>query len=267
MKISLAKAFAVLGAVFLQSLQKNEDSSPDFSKKGSITLEFDNTYAGSELVLGRANIKPTGETVTVKQIKYIISNIVLIKADGTQHAYPKGESYFIVDETNPASLSVMLKNIPAGNYAKIKFGVGVDREQFEKGAAGQGDFLAKAQAADLIWSWSAGYKFLAFEGSFTAAQASEEMPFMIHTGRAGSDYNYCDMTLDLPNVAELKPGSAAQITLVADICKITDGPNKIILADHNDMGMGAMIMGGASLPQVTANLGGMFQATAVKSKQ
>lgn len=267
MKLALAKTFAVLGAVFLQSFQKTEDSSLDFSKKGSITLEFDNTYAGSELVLGQANIKPTGETVTVQQIKYIISNIVLIKADGTQHAYPKGESYFIVDETNPESLSVTLKNIPAGNYAKIKFGIGVDREQFEKGAAGQGDFLAKAQAADLIWSWSAGYKFLAFEGSFSAAQASQEIPFMIHTGRTGTDYNYRDMTLDLQDAAEVKSGSAAQIRMVADISKITDGTNKIILADHNDMGMGAMIMGGATLPQVTANLGGMFQATAVRSKQ
>jgi hypothetical protein len=28
-----------------------------------------------------------------------------------------------------------------------------------------GDSLAKAQAAGMMWSWSAGYKFVAFEGT------------------------------------------------------------------------------------------------------
>ena len=66
----------------------------------------------------------------------------MTKEDGTTFTYPKSESYFIVDEATAASRLLKLANIPAANYTKIKFGIGVDKAQWELGATGQGDFLA-----------------------------------------------------------------------------------------------------------------------------
>jgi hypothetical protein len=74
----------------------------------------------------------------INKVKKYISNIVLTNEDGTTLKYPKSESYFIIDEATPASLLCKLENVPAGNYTKIKFGIGVDQQQFELGATGQG---------------------------------------------------------------------------------------------------------------------------------
>ena len=81
---------------------------------------------------------------------------------------------------------------------KVKFGIGVDEAQWKLGAAGQGDFLAQADAAGMMWSWAAGYKFLAFEGTFTSSTVTTATPFMIHTGKTGTDYNYTEVTVDFP---------------------------------------------------------------------
>ena len=251
-------AFAILATTFLMSCS-DDDNQNTITGTGNLTIEYDNSFAGNDLVLTtQPNTTSNNEVLKISTIKYIVSNIVLTNEDGSTFTYPKSDSYFIVDELNSESLFLQLKNVPAGNYTKVKFGIGVDQAQWEAGAAGQGDFLAQAQAADLLWSWSAGYKFLAFEGHFTSPTVSTETPFMVHTGKTGTDYNYTEITLDLPQKALVRTTITPEIHVVADLAKIIDGTNKIKLSDNNMGGMGAMIMGGANLPLVTANLNGMF---------
>lgn len=237
----------------------SNDDSNNISGTGNLTVEFDNAYGDNDLILvNQPNATSQGEILKIATLKYIVSNIVLTKEDGTTHTYPKSDSYFIVDETNHASQFINLSNIPAGNYKKITFGIGVDQEQFLLGATGQGNFLALAQAADLLWSWSAGYKFLAFEGTFTSSSVTTQTPFMVHTGQTGTDYNYTEITLNLPTTALVRTTITPEIHVVADVSKVIDGANKIKLTDNNAGGMGAMIMGGANLPLITSNVNGMF---------
>ncbi|RZJ74883.1 MAG: hypothetical protein EOO45_07310 [Flavobacterium sp.] len=238
----------------------NDDSTiSNTTGNGTLTIKFDNAFAGNDLIMGeQPNTTSQNEVLRISTVKYIVSNIVLTKEDGTTFTYPKSQSYFIVDEAIAATQFIDLTNVPAGNYTKIKFGIGVDTEQFETGASGQGDFIAVAQSADMLWSWSAGYKFVAFEGNFTSSSVAESTPFMVHTGMTGTDYNYIDVSLTLPTKALVRTGITPAIHVVADVSKIIDGPNKIRLSEHNGMGMGAMIMGGAALPLVTQNLGSMF---------
>ena len=50
----------------------------------------------------------------------------------------------------------------------------------------------------MMWSWSAGYKFVKFEGMFTSSTVTTDTEFMVHTGQTGTDYNYAEITLTLP---------------------------------------------------------------------
>jgi hypothetical protein len=250
-----AIAIIALSAVFTSCTNNDEV----ISGTGNVGVEFDNSFGSNDLILStQVNTTSNNEVLKINAVKYIISNIVLIKEDGTTFTYPKSESYFIVDEATEASHLLELTNVPAANYTKVKFGIGVDKAQWELGATGQGNFLATAQAADMMWSWSAGYKFLAFEGTFTSPTVANSTSFMVHTGQTGTDYNYTEVTLDLPTKAMVRTTITPEIHVVADVSKIIDGTNKIKLSDNNMGGMGAMIMGGASLPLVTANLNGMF---------
>lgn len=225
---------------------------------GNLNIEFDHSYAGNDLILGsQPYTTSNSETLKIGTIKYIVSNIVLTDENGTTFTYPKSDSYFIVDESNEASLLLNLQHIPAANYTKVKFGIGVDQVQWELGAEGQGNFLAQAQAADLLWSWSAGYKFLAFEGNFTSPTITTASQFMVHTGKTGTDYNYTEVTLDLPQKALVRGEITPEIHIVADLSKLTDGTNKIRFSE------GAMIMGGAKLPLIVQNLNAMFSVAHV----
>ena len=257
----LLKNILALAALTLVFTSCSNDDSPDetISGEGQLGLEFDNVFGDANLILNtQINTTSEGEALKISAVKYIISNIVLTNENGTTYIYPKSESYFIVDEANEASQLIDLTNIPAGNYTKVKFGIGVDQAQFNQGASGQGNLLSQADVADMFWSWSAGYKFVLFEGMFTSATVPTESMFMVHTGQTGTAYNYTEITLDLPEKALVRTTITPYVHLFADVSKIIDGTNKINLSDNNMGGMGAMIMGGENLPLITSNLSGMF---------
>jgi hypothetical protein len=261
MKFNFKNIAAILAvATFFASCSDDDSTVNNASGTGKIGIEFDNSYGDNNLILNtQDNTTSANEVLKVSTIKYIVSNIVLTKEDGSTYTYPKSESYFIVDEANAATQILNLTNVPAGNYTKVKFGIGVDKEQFDMGASGQGNFLATAQANDMLWSWSAGYKFLAFEGTFTSSSVSTATPFMVHTGQTGTDYNYTEVTLNMPTKALVRPTITPIVHIIADASKIIDGANKIKLSDNNANGMGAMIMGGQLLPLITANVTNMFR--------
>lgn len=252
MKFQIKNILAVVAiSVVLFSCTNNDDES--ITGEGSLKVEFDNIYKTADFAANTNYTNSNGEIVSVSKVKYIVSNIVLTKEDGTTFTYPKSQSYFILDELTPSTLVLNLSGIPAGNYTKIKYGIGVDKAQWEAGATGQGDFLTTAQAAEMMWSWSAGYKFVAFEGTFTSATVATATQFKVHTGQTGTDYNYAEVALDLPVNALVRTTITPQIHIMADLSQIIDGTNTINLSE------GATIMGGAKLALVTANIANMFE--------
>lgn len=252
MKFQIKNILAVVAiSVVLFSCTNNDDEA--ITGEGSLKVEFDNIYKTADFAANTNYTNSNGEIVSVSKVKYIVSNIVLTKEDGTTFTYPKSQSYFILDELTPSTLVLNLSGIPAGNYTKIKYGIGVDKAQWEAGATGQGDFLTTAQAAEMMWSWSAGYKFVAFEGTFTSATVAAATQFKVHTGQTGTDYNYAEVALDLPVNALVRTTITPQIHIMADLSQIIDGTNTINLSE------GATIMGGAKLALVTANIANMFE--------
>jgi hypothetical protein len=257
LKFSIASLAIALTFV---SCSKN-DATP--TGNGSLKIQFENGFAGNDLVLNSPTTATSkGDVLKISSIKYVVSNIVLYYENGTTFTYPKSQSYFIVDQSNTASLLLNLSNIPAGNYNKVKFGIGVDKAQYDLGQTGIGDFWATAQTAGMTWSWASGFKFIAFEGTFTnptaASPVNTDTSFMIHTGKSGSDYNYTEVTVNMTSSALVRTNITPQIHLSVDLSKIVDGTNKIGLAENNGMGMGAMIMGGPNLALISSNLTGMF---------
>jgi hypothetical protein len=260
MKFQLKNIVAVMAITLaLTSCSKDDDNAETITGQGKLGVEFDNVFGSANLILNsQANVTSQGETLKVSDVKYIISNIVLTKEDGSTFVYPKAQGYFIVSEANTNSQVLELENIPAGNYTKIKFGIGVDEAQYNAGQTVQGDFFAQAQNEDMAWTWSAGYKHVLFEGMFTSATVTTPTVFMVHTGKSGANYNYTDVTLNFPDKALVRTTITPDVHIFADVAKIIDGTNKIKLTDNNMGGMGAMIMSGANLPLVTANLSNMF---------
>lgn len=260
MKFQLKNSIAILAIAFIFNSCNNDDApAAAIDEKGNLKVEFDNVYGSADLAFATNYTNSNGEVIKVSKAKYIVSNIVLTKTDNSTYTIPKSESYFIVDEATATSRILNLPNIPAGDYKSIKFGIGVDQTQWALGATGQGNFLTQAQTAGMMWSWSAGYKFVAFEGTFTSPTVTTATDYKVHTGQTGTDYNYTEVTLNFPNNALVRSSITPQVHIMADLQHIIDGTNKISLSNNNMGGMGAMIMGGANLPLVTSNLSNMFE--------
>ncbi len=245
MKFQLKNIVAVM-ALALAFTSCSNDDNKEITGQGNLLLEFDNVYGSSNLAFNTPYTNSNGEVVKINNAIYIISNIVLTKTDGSTYTVPKSQSYFFVNEANAASTILNLPNIPAGNYNKVTFGVGVDQAQFDMGASGQGTMWTDAQALGMTWSWAAGYKFIKFEGTVTSTSHTNAT-FRVHTGKTGTIYNYTEVSLDFPDNALVRTNITPQVHIMADLKKVIDGTTKINFEEGLD------VMSGTKVQNISAN--------------
>lgn len=259
MKSSIKTLYKLSRVLFLSMLVvacSDDDDTVALTGTGMVKMEFDNSIAGNDLILGVSNPPNTqNEALTVNRLNYIVSNFKLTDAEGNTFTYPKDESYFIISEEN-GNTEVTLTQIPAGNYTSLTFGIGVDQEKYQQGAEGQGTLITEAENTNMMWDWQAGYKFLNFEGTFTPEGGSSATDFKIHMGSLGSSLdNYRETTLVFPNDdrALVSATTTPIIHLVADANYILDGTHKIALTEQ-----AVIMVSEEKLPQIAQNTAAMF---------
>lgn len=270
----------------------NDDAN---SVANNVTLEFNNTFKNTTIVLGNAtSTSATVNTSAAEQVhhfselKYVISNIRLIKDNGDEVPYnvndlDKGAA--VIDQSKPATLSYVLSNIPAATYKQIKFGLGIKAEQNTLDQVRFPNFYASAGANDtaMMWEWGAGYRFTKIEGFYDV----DNKALSIHTGSTvvgtngdASTYTqgvnaYRDITLNLTANA-IVGSSAPKIKIKADFDKMLSGKtNTITLSTGTEMGNNATpnIHTAAQMVKFVDNFGGngtndstgMFSITAVEN--
>ncbi|WP_299435769.1 MbnP family protein [uncultured Aquimarina sp.] len=206
----------------------------DDAKFGALNVDFINK-AGSDLITLNAGFytNMSNETYTVSELKYIISNIVLIKENGEEFIYPVADSYFLINEEVSSSKQITLDDIDAGVYTKIRFGVGVDQSNYPLN--GVTNFIPTAEESGMLWSWSAGYKFVKFEGSFTP-QGGTSSDFLLHIGSHGTVLdNYKEITLDISNTLTIGDQTTSNLSIETDVAKIFDSTNTYSLEQKSDV--------------------------------
>lgn len=260
MKFQIKNIAAVMAATVLFVSCNNDDngSSVNEGTTGDAELFFDNGVAGDALMLGNTYANSNNESLTIERLNYIVSNIALIKADGSEFVYPKEESYFIISQ-EAGMFTVHLENIPAGDYKKVRFGIGVDNQRYLQGETAQQSFWDLATQHNLTWTWSTGYRFINFEGTFTSTANAEPVTFQVHQGSNTATDNYREVTLDLPSTARVREGEQPSIHIKTDANVLLDGDKKIRLQDNlNGAGNAASVMGGQNLIDIAGNSLKMF---------
>jgi len=223
----------------------------------NVTLDFENTINNKAISLGDTQYtNGSNELYTISELKYIVSKIVLIKANGDEFAYPVEKSYFVINEADNVSKSVTLEGVPAGEYSKIRFGIGVDQSNYPLN--GVNNFIPTAQETGMLWNWAAGYKFIKFEGTFSMDNGATFDDYLIHVGSHGDKLdNYKEVTLDLPNSVS---GMTSRVSFNADIAKIFDSTNTHSLEVKKSIQVDP-----DNAPKIATNVGTMFTATKVSN--
>ena len=231
---------------------KNEAKQKE-AEFGNVTLSVTNLVQNAALVLNSDSYtNASGETYSVSELKYILSDFVFIDNDGNEFVYPKSNSYFLINQADTETLSLNFSNVPAGEYTSLKFGFGVDQSKYPI-KSGTLNFIPKAEEAKMLWGWAAGYKFIKFEGTYkTSAQATTK-DFLIHVGSHGTNVdNYKEVALPLNSlvVTTLKNTNT---TLEVDIAKVFDAVNTMSLATKDEIQIDP-----ENSPKYAANVQTMF---------
>ena len=238
------KKYLLALLVSLSIISCSEDSIP---VANDVTLEFNNTFGATTIVLGNAtsaeatiNTSSENQTHHFEELKYVISNIRLIDVEGNEFPYNVNnldEGATIIDQSKTATLQYVLTDIPSDEYTQIKFGLGVKSELNTLNEEQFPNFYAAAGANDteMHWEWGTGYRFTKIEGFY----GTENNELSFHSGStvegtSGEESTYTqgvdayrDITLDLSTSAVVG-NNAPTIKIKADFDKFLSGESNTI---------------------------------------
>ena len=215
-----------------------KDDTPEYNPnvKADLSVEFDNVAGAADLQMNTATYNnAAGESFKVTKLKYYVSNFVFTNSNGTTYTVPQKDSYFLIDESDPAAREAELQ-VPEGEYKSVSFIVGVDSLRNTMDVSQRTGVLDVAgTASDMYWGWNSGYIFFKLEG--TSAASMMGGVFQYHIGGFGgyssSTANIIrKITLDLTarGVAKVKSGKSTNIHLMVDILKALNGTTNMSFA-------------------------------------
>ncbi len=163
---------AGLGLLLTASCKKSDSDTAPYAK---LQFSFSNEAGGKPIELGPMNyVNAAGNAYSVDLLKYYVSNITLVKQDGSEVHFP---SYNLIDAAVPSSTNFAIDSVPTGTYRSLKFYVGVDSARNHTGLQ-EG---ALDPVHGMIWNWNTGYIFFKHEGSFKDSTGAT-MPLAFHYG-------------------------------------------------------------------------------------
>ncbi|MDJ0364918.1 hypothetical protein QMK33_07120 [Hymenobacter sp. H14-R3] len=231
-----------------------KDSDPEITTPGEVDLQISNVVGTKALALdGTAYATPAGETFTVATLKYYVSNLKFTKSDGTVYAAPN--TYFLVDQAQPASQRLAITGVPAGTYTGVSFVVGVDAATTQADPLGLTGALNPANS--MYWVWATGHISMKMEGTVTSA--SPARPITCHIG-GYTDPNNAIVTATPAlngNVLRVNGSHTSTIAVQADVLKLFDGANHITLSTFSN----GMMPGPEAMKVAKNYAAGMFTVT------
>jgi hypothetical protein len=222
------------------------------SETKDVNIMFSNVINSEQVDLtGKIYQNSEGENFSIRELKYIISNIELVMENGAVYTYPIEDSYFLINQEDASSRFLTLKNIPIEDFKTLKFGIGVDQSNYPLN--GVDNFVPTAEENQMLWSWSAGYIFFKIEGAYQVSNEATEEDFLFHIGSHGTNLdNY--KTVELTSTqSDLDLTSKDLIAIEADISKLFNAVHDIRINDKSDIQVDPV-----NAPKIADNVSQMF---------
>jgi len=196
-------------------------------KTGIVKFTFINTVKGDPLQLNNTSYtNPFSEQYTITKFKYYISNIALAFGDGV---FKETDSYHLVDENNPSSLSFGFST-DVNTYGSLLFMLGVDSLKNVSGAqTGALDPLN-----DMFWTWNSGYVMAKMEGhSLQSKVVNNKVEYHIG-GFSGMNNVLKNIKLNFPAgmLLDIRDGKTSEIVIEADLDTWWHRPHDLKISDN-----------------------------------
>ena len=239
--------------------------SPLFAQKtGSLTLQFHNKVGTEEVVLkDKQYTNALGESFNITFLQYYVSNLRLLRKDGSEYVVPQDESYFLIRQQHPESQKITLNNVPKGDYVGLSFVIGVDSlRSASEVSKRKGCLDVGGDGKDMYWAWNSGYIFVKMEGTSPQIPLTgnrKEPIFLYHIGLFGGMGD--KKTLNNIKVASLnfgkekvkiKPDKNVALGITTDVSKLFTGTTNVSFAAN------PTVMAGPYSAKIADNYASMF---------
>ncbi len=254
--------FSLLGLSTLTACNSDDDN-PSPAGPGTLEIEFDNLAVvnGIQRQLDLKEVGSTdynyqnamGQDFNLTFLRYFISHIILEGPNGERFEDPQlaeaesSSGYYLIDESTPSSQLIKLENIPAGEYNKITFTVGVSEEGVKEGAAGG---ALDPATNGMFWNWNAGYVAIKIEGQSAVSvggaigntiDPENEKGMVFHVGGwkdiEGTAFVNNNQTLSyaFDVNAKIADDEVPHVHMIMDILQLFTAKNKIDFTGNNNV--------------------------------
>lgn len=196
---------------------KKDDDDHQHTIEQNLTLHIHNTAGTSEISYNTEYTNLAGRKLTFTDFRYYISNIVLIKSDGTE--LPISGKVFLV---SPLTKNYSLGKVPVGSYKGFRFIFGLDSltNHADPGTY-PADHPLAYQSNSIHWSWNSGYIFMKMEGKVDTTLAANGIPDKEYYYHIGTDM--LRRTIDFSNKPfSVTSGSDKEILITCNALKILE---------------------------------------------
>jgi hypothetical protein len=170
----------IAAAVAIAAGCGDESTPPPPPPAGSVAIAFDHVVGSQSFQLGVRNYtNAAGNHYSLHDLRYYVSNLELVRGDGTSHAVG---TVHLVDAKVALRPAWQATAIPDGHYTAIRFRFGLD-------AATNVPSGLPTTVANLQMVWpeplGGGYHYMLLDGIFADSTGSDQ-GWMAHLGRLQS---------------------------------------------------------------------------------
>lgn len=233
--VKYSLGIAVCSVLFLQACKKDDNpDTGDTTTSGMATFHAEFQCTGVEdhedLVLNETYVNPNGDSVSFSEVRYWLSNIELVREDGS--VWTEKNSYRLIERSAANKREEFMFDIPTGKYKAIRFGIGVDKDRNSSIDSIQGELDVNK---GMSWTWNTGYIFFKTEGNYYNSDSMSQEPWKYHIGM---DANYQTIELAFPATINVESGKEVHMHTVLRILSLFSAPNKMSLKDFPVLMMG-----------------------------
>ncbi|MFY2563252.1 MbnP family protein [Corallococcus terminator] len=193
---------------------------------GSLELNLPLVFGDQPFELDRQYTTSGGDTLSLTQLRYWLSNVVLVKQDGTTTALTG--SYHLMElikaqqvegTASPVTLPanrrerILASGVPAGTYTGIRFGLGVDAAYNDDLSRQAGELHILRNMTSASWMWFTSYIFTKTHGQYTKADGTSGA----FSWDTGTNANFRTVSFTFPNAVTVNSQKRVTLNLRGDV--------------------------------------------------
>lgn len=205
---------SITSAVLFNGCKKDPETTPENTTQ-KLSFHLHTNVGAQEADYSTTFADATGRKFTLSDFRYYLSNIVLIKSDGSE--LPLTDIVLLV---SPQETDYELTDVPVGDYKGLRFLYGLDSATNHTDPAiyPAGNPLS-VQSPGIHWDWNSGYIFSKMEGlcdTTLSGTGAADYAFFYHVGM-----DMMKRTVDMSNQSfTVKAGEDKELVLELEVLDV-----------------------------------------------